>query len=50
MLNLILFADDGTVYATHCNIICLIQTVNDEIVHVRSWLKANKLALNLQSS
>ncbi|MEL7522377.1 MAG: reverse transcriptase family protein, partial [Cyanobacteria bacterium J06553_1] len=46
-LNTILFADDSTLFCSHDDIYSLTSTVNNHLSDVASWLKANKLTLNV---
>ena len=48
--NLILFADDTTLYASHQNPKYLNFMLQEDIKHLNSWFKINKLSLNLQKT
>ena len=50
LLNFILFADDTNLFYSHNNIQNLFQTVNQELIHIHEWLKANKLSLNVSKT
>ena len=42
----LLFADDTSIFYQNCNYKTLMEYLNDEICHVVTWLKANKLTTN----
>ena len=46
----ILFADDNNLFCTGRNIDLLVNEINDEISKVYSWVKANKLSLNIDKT
>ena len=48
--NCILFADDTTIYKTHCNPTYLEWIINEDLKLVSDWFKANKLTLNLNKT
>ena len=50
LLSFILFADDTNIFYSHSNIKTLIDIVNTELYKVSSWLKANKLSLNVRKT
>ena len=50
ILQFILFADDSNIFYSHSNPIELVAKVNQELVHVTDWIKANKLSLNLKKT
>ena len=50
ILKNVLFADDTCLYASHSDLYSLIDSFNRELVTVNSWLKANKLSLNITKS
>ena len=45
--NLILFADDTTIYASHRNSTYLNYILQHDFNNLENWFKANKLTLNL---
>ena len=49
-LKFILYADDTTALYSSPNLDLLVDTVNDELVHVDEWTKANKLSVNLDKT
>ena len=49
-LNLLSFADDTTVYQSGPHIDTLIDSVNQELIHLYDWLCANKLSLNIKKT
>ena len=46
----LLFADDSNLFISGNNCNELIKTMNDEIIHIIDWLRANKLSLNLKKT
>ena len=48
--NCILFADDTTIYKTHCNPTYLEWIINEDLKLASDWFKANKLTLNLNKT
>ena len=46
----ILFADDTNLFCTGRNIDSLVNEINDEMSKVYSWVKANKLSLNIDKT
>ena len=46
----ILFADDTNLFCTGRNIDSLVKEINDEMSKVYSWVKANKLSLNIDKT
>ena len=49
-MNSILFADDTNLFYSHKNIRVLFKIVNEELVKIDEWFKANKLSLNLDKT
>ena len=49
-LKIILFADDSCLYYSNSNIYDLIHVINRELNFVDTWLKTNRLTLNLNKS
>ena len=49
-LALYLFADDTSIYFESENLELLQKIVNRELKHVKKWLDANKLALNVDKT
>ncbi|XP_069970021.1 uncharacterized protein [Penaeus vannamei] len=45
-LNFLLFADDTNVYMASKNLPELVSTMNNELIHLSNWIRANKLILN----
>ena len=45
-INFILFADDTTITMSHIDLNALVDTLNNELIKVQSWLRVNKLILN----
>ena len=43
----ILFADDTNIYLSDNNLNNLIEIVNNEVIHLCNWFRANKLSLNI---
>ena len=50
VLNLIMFTDDTNLFYSHKNIGNLFFTMNDELVKINEWFKANKLSLNIKKT
>ena len=50
LLDFILFADDTNLFYAHADIISLFNTVNEELEHINTWFKANKLSLNTKKT
>ena len=50
ILNLIMFADDTNLFYSHKNIENLFFTMNNELVKINEWFKANKLSLNIKKT
>ena len=46
--NLILFADDTTMYASHCNSNYLNYIIQEDLNNLNTWFKLNSLTLNIQ--
>lgn len=46
----ILFADDSNFFLTGNDVNTMIDSINEEMIHVVSWLKANKLTLNVDKT
>ena len=46
----ILFADDTTIYLSSTNISYLYTTMNDELLKLTDWFRANKLSLNISKT
>ena len=46
ILDFHLFADDANLFYKHKNLKLLELKVNNELVHIHTWLSANKLSLN----
>jgi len=46
ILNLVLFADDTSIFYNNKDISILKQTINDELAKINDWFKVNKLSLN----
>ena len=49
-LNSIMFADDTNLFYSHKNIENLFFTMNNELVKINEWFKANKLSLNIKKT
>lgn len=49
-LNFILFADDTTMYTSGTDLNTLMHFLNQELIYISHWLKANKLTLNTKKS
>ena len=50
ILNSIMFADDTNLFYSHKNIENLFFTMNNELVKINKWFKANKLSLNIKKA
>ena len=50
LLSFILFADDSNLFYTHSNLNVLFDTVNSELNNISSWIRANKLSLNIKKT
>ena len=48
--NLMLFADDTTLYASHQNLNYLNFIIQKDLENLNSWFKVNKLSLNIQKT
>ena len=48
--ELLLFADDTTIYYYHKDPISLINVLNDKLRNVDCWMKANKLSVNISKT
>ena len=48
--NFIMYADDTNIIISDKNLIQLEYTINDELIKVNNWLKANKLLLNVNKT
>ena len=48
--ELLLFADDTSIYYCHKDPISLINVLNDELRNVACWMKANKLSVNISKT
>ena len=46
----IIFADDNNSFFEHSNINTLFKTVNDELIKINKWFRANKLTLNIEKT
>jgi hypothetical protein len=46
----VFFADDTRIFIEGDNVDELYDTVNEELIHVDRWLRANKLSLNLSKT
>ena len=46
----ILFTDDTNLFCTGRNVDSLVNAINDEMAKVHSWVKANKLSLNIDKT
>ena len=45
-----MFADDTNLFYSHKNIENLFFTMNNELVKIKEWFKANKLSLNIKKT
>ena len=50
MFKLDLFADDTTVYLSSKKLTYLYTTMNNELLNLTDWLRANKLSLNISKT
>ena len=50
ILHKVLFADDTNLFLSHKNIHELQKNLNDELIKVDTWLKCNKLSLNINKT
>ena len=50
ILNFILFADDTNIFYKHKDVECLTKNLNNELLKVSKWIKANKLQLNYEKT
>jgi len=50
LLNFILFADDSNVFFSHASYRDLFKIVNNKLVQIANWFKADKLSLNLNKT
>ena len=46
----VLFADDSNLFCTDKDLDALIKTVNSELKIIVSWLRANKMSLNVEKT
>ena len=47
-LELVLFADDTNIFFEHSDLDVLTSHLNDQLHNVLTWLKANKLSINVK--
>ena len=45
-----LFADDSNLFYSHKNLHSLEEKLNNELISINEWLRANKLSLNVEKS
>ena len=50
LLKFIIFADDTNIYFSNENIKVVEKTMNEELIKLVSWFKANKLSLNVEKA
>jgi len=50
VLNLILFADDTSLFYSNASICELVRIVNEELLKLSDWFRANKLSLNAKKT
>ena len=50
MFTFYVFADDTNLLDSHKNIRTLIHSINNDLGHVSTWFKANKLSLNINKT
>ena len=50
LLHPILFADDTNFFFNHKDVKHLFTVVNNELVNIKDWFKANKLSLNVEKT
>ena len=50
ILEFYLFADDTSIYFEPDNLLTLQKVVNRELIKVKKWLEANRLALNISKT
>ena len=50
ILSFVLFADDTNLFFSHNDSYRLVEIINIEMSHILSWIRANKLSLNLQKT
>ena len=49
-LDFVLFADDTNIFFSHKNINVLEKTLNEELIKLNDWCRANKLSINYKKS
>ena len=49
-LEFILFADDTSIFFEHSDLDVLTSHLNDQLHNVSTWLKANKLSINVKKT
>ena len=49
-LEFILFADDNSIFFGHSDLNVLTSHLNDQLNNVSTWLKANKLSINVKKT
>jgi len=50
LTKLVLFADDTTVYLPSKNLTYLFTKINNKLLNVTNWFRANKLSLNISKT
>ena len=47
-MQFVLFADDTNFFCSGDDLICLAETITNEMVKLKKWFNKNKLSLNLK--
>ena len=50
VLNLVLFADDISLFHAHTDIDALLDEINEELQTIITWFHTNKLSLNIKKN
>ena len=50
ILNFTLFADDTNIFFSGENLKSMFSSINEELIHVSNWFRANKLSLNVSKT
>ena len=50
LLNIIMFADDTSLFCSHKDVKILFKTENKELIKITKWFQGNKLSLNMKKT
>ena len=50
LIELLLFADDSSIFSSHSNPNTLESVLNNELANIEVWFRCNKLSVNLKKS